>query len=76
MKRYGLNTLVEEELKQPSMDSVVWLLVLTLMFYNEKEKYEQVKIQNVDEGVKVEPGSGMDLIPVFKEINILKILKA
>lgn len=76
MKRYGLNTLVEEELKQPSMDSVVWLSVLTLMFYNEKEKYEQVKVQNVDEGVKVAPGSGMDLIPVFKEINILKILKA
>ena len=48
MKSFGLNPLAKEISKQPSIDSVVWLLVLTLMkMYNEKEQAEQGKIQNV-----------------------------
>ena len=31
LKSYGLMVLVEEISKQPSIDSVMWLLVLTLM---------------------------------------------
>ncbi|KAL6053809.1 hypothetical protein STEG23_030631 [Scotinomys teguina] len=40
--------LAEEISKHPSMDSVMWLLVITFIeIYNEKEKVEQGKIQNV-----------------------------
>lgn len=45
MKSFGLIPLAEEISKQPSIDSAVWLLVLTLMkIYNEKEQAEQGKI--------------------------------
>ena len=48
MKSFGLIPLAEEISKQPSIDSVVWLLVVTLMkIYNEKEQAEQGKLQNV-----------------------------
>ena len=48
MKNFGLNLLVEKISKQPSIDSVVWLLVVTLMkIYNEEEQAEQGKLQNV-----------------------------
>ena len=40
--------MAEKISKQPSIDSVVWLLVLTLMkIYNEKEQAEQIKMHNV-----------------------------
>ena len=48
LKNFGLIPLAEEISKQPSIDSVVWLLVLALMkIYNEKEQVQKVKIQNV-----------------------------
>ena len=56
----------------------MWLLMFTLMkIYNEEEQAEQGKIQNVQfegkwgaEREKGEgPGSGMELSPVFKDIN-------
>ena len=35
---FGLTVLAEEISKQPSLDSLVWILVVTLMkIYNEKE---------------------------------------
>ena len=41
MKSFGLILLAEEISKQCSIDSVMWLLVLTLMkIYNEKEQVE------------------------------------
>ena len=41
--------MAEEISKQPSIDSVVWLLVLTLMkIYNEKEQAEKIKVQNAE----------------------------
>ena len=47
VKSFGLISLAEEISKQPSIDSVVWLLVVTLMkIYNEKEQVGQMKIQN------------------------------
>ena len=48
VKSFVFFPLAEEISKQPSIDSVMWLLVLTLMkIYNEKEKAEQGKIANV-----------------------------
>lgn len=45
VKSFELIPLAEEISKQPSIDSAVWLLVLTLMkIYNEKEQAEQGKI--------------------------------
>ena len=45
MKSFGLIPLAEEISKQPSVDSVVGLLVVTLMkISNEKEQAEQIKI--------------------------------
>lgn len=44
VKIFGLITLVEEILKQPSTHSVVWLLLVTLIqIYNEKVQAEQGK---------------------------------
>ena len=35
--------------RQPNIDSVLWLLVVTLMqIYNEKEQAEHGKMQNVE----------------------------
>ena len=48
MKRFELIPLAEEISKEPSIDIVVWVLVLTLIkVYNEKEQAEQRKLQNV-----------------------------
>lgn len=45
MKRFGLIALAEEMSKQPSIESVVWLLVLILMkIYNEREHAEHGKL--------------------------------
>ena len=45
VKSFGLIPLAEEISKQPSIDSVMWLLVLTLIeIYKEKEQAEQGKI--------------------------------
>jgi len=48
-KSFGLITKLAEKIsEQPSIDSVVWLLMFTLMkIYNEKEQAGQGKIQNV-----------------------------
>ena len=72
MKRFGLILLAEEISKQPGIDSVVWLLVLTQMeVYNEKEQAEKIKIQTVqiENGV---PRSGTEQNPVFKNLKGLK----
>ena len=48
MKCFGLINLAVEISKQPSIDSVVLLTVVTLMkIYNEKEQAVQGKLQNV-----------------------------
>lgn len=48
MKSFKFIPWAEEISKQPSIDSVVWLLVLTLMkIYNEKNQAEQGILQNV-----------------------------
>ena len=45
LKSYGLVALAKEMSKQPSIDSVVWLLAFILMkIYNEVEGAEQGKI--------------------------------
>ena len=47
-KSFRLILLAEEILKQPSIDSVVWLLVITLVkIHGGKEQAEQSKSQNV-----------------------------
>ena len=47
-KTSELILLSEENSKQGSIDSEVWLLVVTLVeIYNEKEKAEQDKLQNL-----------------------------
>ena len=44
MKRFGLIPLAEEISKQPSIDSVMWLLVITIVqFYYEKKQAKQGK---------------------------------
>ena len=46
VKSLGLISLTEEISKQPSIDSMLWLLVFTLIkTYNEKEQAEQIKVQ-------------------------------
>ena len=41
VKNFGLIPLAEEISKQPSIDSVLWLLIVTLVkIYNEKEQAE------------------------------------
>ena len=48
VKIFGLIPSAKEISKQPSVDSVMWLFVVTLMkIYNEKEQTEQSKLQNV-----------------------------
>ena len=48
VKSFGLILLAEEISKQPSIDSIVCLLAITLMkISNEKEQAEKVKLQNV-----------------------------
>ena len=48
VKSFGLIPLAEEVLIQSSIDSVVLLLVATLIqIYNKKEQAEKVKIQNI-----------------------------
>jgi hypothetical protein len=45
----SFNSVDRRILKQPSIDFVVWLLVLTCMqIFNEKEQAEQEKIENVN----------------------------
>ena len=49
VKSFGLIPSAEEIPKQPGIDSVVGLLVVSLMkIYNEKEQAEQGKLQNVN----------------------------
>ena len=49
VKSFGLISSAEEIPKQPGIDSVVGLLVVSLMkIYNEKEQAEQGKLQNVN----------------------------
>ena len=66
MKSFGLILLTEEISKQLSIESVVWLLMLTLMkIYSEKEQTEQGKYLRR----KGAPESRKEQSPVFKEIN-------
>lgn len=56
--------LAEEISKQSGIDSVMWLLVVSLMkIYNEREQAEQGKIQKVQFKEKRAPGCGMELNP-------------
>jgi hypothetical protein len=53
VKRFGFHLLEDEISKQPSIDSVVCSLLLTLMkSYKEKEQAEQANIQNVQKEEK------------------------
>ena len=48
VKSFGLISLAEEISKQPSIDTALWILVLSLMkTYSEKEQAEQGKLQKV-----------------------------
>lgn len=48
LKSNRLTSLVKEILKQPNIDSVRWLLAISLMrIYNEKEQVGQKEIKNV-----------------------------
>ena len=50
LKSFGLIALAKEMSKQPSNDSVMWLLVFTLMqIYNETEQSEQGKSQSIED---------------------------
>ena len=69
--------MAKEISKQPSNDSVVWLLTFTLTnMYNKEEQTKQGKIQNVQYEVKRVPESGIELNPLFMESKkkIMKIL--
>ena len=69
MKSFGLIPLAEEISKQPTIDSIVCLLMVTLMkIYNENEQTKQSKLQNVNFEEKLN-GSEMELNTVLKEIN-------
>ena len=71
VKRFRLILLAKEISRQPSLDSVVWLLLVTLtQIYNKKEQGELEKYKMYNLRRKGAPGSGMELSPVFKEINI------
>ena len=63
---FWFNSLAEEISKQPSIDSVVSLLVLTLMkIYDERRKENYLRRKGA-------PESRIESSPVFKEINMLK----
>ena len=47
LKNLGLMVLARESLRQFSIDSAIWLLVVTFMQINDKEQAEQGKPQNV-----------------------------
>ena len=48
MKTFGLMTLAEEILRQPSIDYMTYVLVAALMhIYNEKEHTEERKIKKL-----------------------------
>ena len=68
VKRFGLISLAEEISTQPSIDSAVWLsvVILTHRFIMKKSR----KMYNLRR--KRAPGSGMELIPAFKEIGRLR----
>jgi hypothetical protein len=61
LESFGLMVLAKEVSRQASIDSALWLLVVTLMqIYNEEEQAEQKKIQNYSLGRKGAPGSVME----------------
>ena len=68
MKKFKSIALAKEISKQSIIDSVLWF---TLMKHSKlrKEKYKMYGLR-----IKAASGSGMELNPVFKEINRLKIL--
>ena len=73
LKSFEIMELAEEISRQPSIDSVMWLLVVTLMqIYNDKEQAEQGKIQNVQIEKKRSNRCIKKLSPVLKEIKSLK----
>ena len=63
-KRLGLIPLSEEISKQPRIDSIVWLLVVTVMNIYNEEKQENIKFEEKKNGVK---GNGVK--SSFKEIK-------
>ena len=69
VKNFGLSILAEENSKQPSIDTGVWLLVLTLIkkIIMKKSKLSREKYLR-RQGT---PGR-MELKPVFREINTLR----
>jgi hypothetical protein len=68
LKRFRVIVLGKEISKQPSIDSVLWFTLLksVLMKWSKlkKEKYKMYGSR-----IKRAPGSGMELNPVFKEVN-------
>ena len=73
MKSFRLIPLGEEISKQPNIDSVMWLLVVTVTkVYNEKKQAQQGQLHNVKFKEKGVPRCRMILSPVFKEINRLR----
>jgi len=63
---FGLMVLSEENSRQLNIDSVTWLLVVTLMQnYSKKEQAEQGKIQTYSVRRKGAPGSVMELLSSF-----------
>ena len=66
LKSFRLISLTEGISEQPSICSIGWLLVLTLM--RMRSEKEQVSKESYLRR-KGAPGSGMELSPVSKEIN-------
>ena len=75
LKRFALTVLAEEISRQLNSDSVMWLLVITIMqTYTKKKQVGQKKIITYTQ-FKEKGGSGnilLELRSVFKEIKSLK----
>jgi hypothetical protein len=74
MRRIRSIALAKEVSEQPGINSIVWLPKLTLMknIVMKRIKKRKVKYTMYDGSIKGASGSGMELNPVFKEINRLR----
>lgn len=70
VKSFGLTPLAEEITRQPSIESVMWLLVFMLKrFMMKRGKLSRVNYKMKILRRKRAPGSRMELSPIFKKIN-------